>query len=185
MIKRTLTIAALAALTVAAPAVAQDATGTVDINGSVAERCLFTTPSATIWAGELAKGGTDVNAGRLNPAVLNGQKRTLVGWCNGTASTISVEAEELLNTNFTGTAPTGFTRRIDYTATADANGASAWDSSLAAGAGDSEDVGIFTGNVDVTISAASAPGDNLLIAGDYSGQVLVTLSPNISLQPAL
>ena len=85
-----------------------------------------------------------------------------------------------MNSDFTGTAPSGFTRRIDYTATAGANGASAADTSTAAGAGQASDVGIFTGDVVVTLSSSSAPNDAMLIAGAYAGQVLVTLSPNIS-----
>lgn len=180
MMKRIVGAAAVAASLTAVPALAQDATGTVAIDGSVAERCLFTTPSATISVGELSKSGTDTNAGRLNPAKLNGEKRTLVGWCNGTASTIAVEAQPLLNTDFTGTAPSGFTRRIDYSATAGANGASAADTSTAAGAGQASNVGIFTGNVEVTLSSSATPNDSMLIAGAYAGQVLVTLSPNIS-----
>ena len=76
MMKFTLGPAIVVASLTAAPALAEDATGTVAIDGSVAERCLFTTPSATISVGELSKGGTDTNAGRLNPAKLNGQSRT-------------------------------------------------------------------------------------------------------------
>lgn len=180
MIKAIIAATAVSAAICASPAFAQNATGTVSIDGSVADRCLFTGPSATISVGELAKSGTDSDAGRLNPAKLDGESRTLVGWCNGTAATIAVEAEPLLNVDYTSTAPTGFTRRIDYSATALANSVSANDSSLVAGSGDAEDIGIFTGNVVVTLSDSSAPGGALLIAGAYQGQVVVTLSPNIS-----
>jgi len=82
----------------------------------------------------------------------------------------------------TGTAaPTGFDNRVDYTATAAANSASASDSSLVAGAGTPSTVGLFTGNILVTLSAASSPTSGLMVAGGYGGNVVVTLAPSIAL----
>jgi hypothetical protein len=155
-------------------------TGTVTINGSVADRCLFTTPSALIALGELTNGGGAADAGKLDPSRVNGQNRTLVGWCNGTAATIGVEAQPLLNADYTGPALNGFDSRVDYTATARANGVNASDSSTAATPGIPTAVGLFTGNVVVRLSAASTPTNGLLVAGNYGGQVLVTLAPNVS-----
>lgn len=183
MNKLTIALAALASTTLASPALAVtpvgDSTGTVTINGSVADRCLFTTPNETITLGELSLSGTDTNAGKLDASVIDSQSATLVGWCNGTSATMTVEAEAIVNTDYLTTPPTGFARVIDYTATAEANSVSASDSSTDDGAGSAEDVGIFTGEVVVTLSASSA-GSNLLVAGAYSGQVLVTLSPSIT-----
>ena len=159
-----------------APAAAQT-TGTVAVDGRVAGRCLFTTPSATISVGEMALPGTDTTAGKLNTAVINGQSRKLVGWCNGSASTMSVETQALVNSGFAPVAPVGFDKRVDYTATAVAGTVSANDSSLTTGAGAASPLGLFTGEVAVTLSAASSPTSGLLIAGGYLGQVLVTLSP--------
>jgi hypothetical protein len=166
----------------AIPAAAQT-TGTVNVDGSVAGRCLFTTPSATISVGEMAVQGTGSTAGKLNAAVIEGQTRTLVGWCNGSASTMSVETLPLMNTGFAPAAPTGFDKRVDYTATAVANAVSADDSSIAGGAGAASTVGLFTGDVAVTLSGASSPTGGLLVAGTYQGQVIVTLSPAIDLPP--
>jgi len=164
----------------AAPASAQS-TGTVNINGSVADRCLFTTPSATISVGELAQPGSGTNAGRLDASKLDGQTRNLVGWCNGTAATMSVEALPLLNIDFTAAAPTGFDRRVDYSAAALANAATATDTSVGTpGGGSAVSVGMFTGNVSVTLSGSSSPTSGLLVAGTYQGQVIVTLTPNVS-----
>jgi len=172
--KKTLLLASAVALAgFAAPAMAQS-TGTVSIDGSVADRCLFTTDSQTISAGELA--GTD---GKLDTSKLDGQNRTLVGWCNGTAATMSVEAQPLLNVDFTGTLPSGFNDRVDYTATATANSLDATDDSTVAGAGTAVNVGVFSGDVKVALSGSTA-GGNLLVAGGYQGQVLVTLTPNVS-----
>ena len=160
----------------ATPVLAQsaDSTGTVSIDGTVAGRCLFTTPSATISLNELALSGSDSSAGRLNAAAVNGANATLVGWCNNAAAGMTVQAFPLLNTAASGT---GFTNRVDYTAGATANAAVGTDSSLVAGSGTQVAVGLFAGDIVVDLSAASAPGNALLVAGTYNGSVEVTLSP--------
>ena len=156
-----LAVAAALAVATALPAAAQTATGNVAINGSVGDRCQFTLPSDVINAGELSQQGSGSNAGKLDPSKLDGQTRTLQGWCNGTAATMSVEA--LL------------TRRMDFV--------KATDTSVTDGAGTSVPVGMFTGDVQVTLSNSSSPTAGLLVAGDYSGQVLVTLTPSVTPAP--
>lgn len=163
-----------------APAMAQLATGVVEIDGRVADRCLFTTPSDAISIDELALAGTGTQAGRLDVAKINGQTRTLVAWCNGTAATVSVEALPLTNRSFSGIAPTGFDTRINYSADAVANRVTATDTSIAPGPGTTVSVGLFTGDVVVNISGASTPTNGLLVAGAYSAKIIVTLTPNVS-----
>ena len=175
-----LAVAAVLAASAALPAAAQNATGTVAINGSVAGRCQFTLPNDVINAGELSQQGSGSNAGKLDTSKLNGQTRTLQGWCNGTAATMSVEAQRLVNTTFTTTPPAGFDRVVNYDATAAANSANATDTSVTDGAGTPVPVGLFTGDVVVTLSNSSSPTAGLLVAGDYSGQVLVTLTPAVA-----
>ena len=163
----------------ASPALAQDSTGTVDVTGSVAGRCLFTTPNDAIILGELALGGSDTNAGKLNAAVVNNAPAAeLVGWCNNSAATMEVLATPLVNV---ADAADGFTNLIDYTATATANDIPASDSTTTEGAGDPADVGMFTGTVTVDLSDAATDG-GILVAGDYAGQVTVTLKPNFAPQ---
>lgn len=164
-------------LLIGVPALAQDATGTVAIDGSVAGRCLFTTPNATISLGELALAGSDDNAGRLDAGKVNTKNATLVGWCNSAAAGISVEAFPLLNAASGGA---NFTNRVDYTASGAASSATATDTTLTTGAGTTQSVGLFSGNVVVTLSAASAPSNALLVAGDYTGSVKVTLTPSFT-----
>lgn len=169
--RKLLALAALPAILAASPALAQSgATGTVTIDGSVAGRCMFTLPNATISLGELSLSSN----GRLDVSKVNGRSATLNGWCNGTASTMSVTTTQLTNTV---TATTGFDNRVDYTGTAVANAASASDSSLTAGAGTAVTVGQFSGDVVVTLSAASSPTNGLMVAGSYTGNVQVTLTP--------
>ncbi|MGC1271879.1 MAG: hypothetical protein WA842_14910 [Croceibacterium sp.] len=170
-------LAAGAALVLATPAAAQDATGTVTIGGTVAGRCMFTVGNDAIIIPELAQTGTSATAGRLDPATVNGQSRTLRGWCNNAAAGMTVEAFPLLNAAATAT---GFTNRVNYTATATANGFSANDTSLVAGLGSTVSVGMFTGDILVGLSDASAPADALLVAGAYTGRVEVTLTPTFT-----
>ncbi|HET9629171.1 MAG TPA: hypothetical protein VFP14_06770, partial [Novosphingobium sp.] len=58
-------LAASAAIATPAFAAAND-TGTVTVSGTVAGRCLFTTNAQTITVTELAKSGSDANAGKLD-----------------------------------------------------------------------------------------------------------------------
>ncbi|KHK93551.1 hypothetical protein [Novosphingobium malaysiense] len=167
-----LILAAAPLALLASPASAQDATGTVSIDGSVAARCLFTTPSATISLGEMAQSGTGNSAGTLDTSKVDGKSATLVGWCNSTAATMTVQANALTNG---ATAATGFTNRVDYSATANANSVDATDDSTDALPGAAADVNMFSGDVQVTLSNSSATG--LLVAGGYSGSVEVVLSP--------
>lgn len=163
------------------PAFAQAAVeGDVTINGSVADRCLFTLPSQVINLGELSLPGTDANAGRLDPAKVNGANATLQGWCNGAAATMKVEALPIVNTSFTSSPASGFDRIVNYTATATANTFSATDQSGVAGAGSEVGVGMFTGPIPVVLSAPGTPGGGILVAGNYQGLVKVTLTPNTS-----
>lgn len=157
----------------ASPAMAQSAVdGTVDINGSVAGRCMFTVPNKTISLGEISLASN----GKLDVSKVNGRNETLTGWCNNTTASMTVTSTALTN----GTsAPTGFDNRVDYTATAVTGSTSANDSSVTAGAGAASNVGLFTGDIVVTLSNASSPNNGLMVAGGYTGNVVVTLTPTV------
>ena len=172
MRKRILLSAPLALM--ASPAMAQSTsvTGTVDINGSVAGRCMFTVPSKTISLGEISLAAD----GKLDVSRVNGRNETLTGWCNNTTASMTVTSTALTNST---TAPTGFDNRVDYTATAVTGSTSANDTSLTAGAGAASNVGLFTGNIVVTLSNASSPTNGLMVAGTYNGNVVVTLTPTV------
>lgn len=157
----------------ASPAMAQTAVdGTVNINGSVAGRCMFTVPNKTISLGEISLASN----GKLDVSKVNGKSETLTGWCNNTTASMTVTSSPLLNGT---TAPTGFDNRVDYTATAVTGSTSANDTSVTAGAGAASNVGLFTGDIVVTLSNASSPTSGLMVAGGYSGNVVVTLTPTV------
>lgn len=146
-------------------------TGNVDIDASVAPKCLFTGDNpVALHLGELATA-----VGNLDTSKVNNQSVTLNGWCNSAGSKMHVEATKLALTPAITPNPTGFVQQVDYTATAVANSQSATDDTTVSGPGSDVTVGIFTGQVPVTLTNASAVG--LLIAGAYLGTVTVTLSP--------
>lgn len=164
-------IAALA-LGGAAPVLAQ-ATGEVDVNGFVEDRCQFTTiGDSVIELGEIS--GDD---GRLDEAAVDAGTATLQGWCNGSAATIVVEALPLINA---ASGAANFDKRVDYRATTTAGSAAPIDDSTDAGAGAEVALGLFSGDIVVDISNAASPNDGLMVAGDYVGSIVVTLTPNTS-----
>ena len=177
---RSLISLALPLIAAATPALAADpVSGTVALSGSVAGRCLFTTPQQTIALGELAQAGSGATAGKLDATRINGQTTNLVGWCNNVGSSMAVTATELTST--TSAPNASFDNRVDYTASASANGVDASDSSVTAGAGGSTSVNVFAGSIGVTLSGAATPNNGVLVAGSYTGNVTVTLSPNVVL----
>ncbi|MGA0602872.1 hypothetical protein ACO2Q3_19340 [Caulobacter sp. KR2-114] len=146
-------------------------TNIVNIDATVAAKCLFTGESpVSLHLGELATA-----VGNLDTSKVDNQSVTLNGWCNSAGSQMHVEATRLSLTPAIVPNPTGFVQQVDYTATAVANGHNATDDTSISGPGTDVNVGIFTGQVPVTLSNASAVG--LLIAGSYQGTVTVTLSP--------
>ncbi len=156
----------------ASPALAQTVDGKVDITGSVAGRCMFTVPSKTIELGEISLASN----GKLDVSKVNGRNETLTGWCNNTTASMTVTSTALTNGT---TAPTGFDNRVNYTATAVTGSTTASDTSTVAGAGAPSSVGLFSGNIVVTLSDASTPNNGLMVAGAYSGNVVVTLTPTV------
>lgn len=172
--------AALATVTLA-PALALAApvasvTGTVNVNGSVAARCQFTNGgTATINLGELSNTATS----EFDHTTVDGKQATLTGWCNGSGSTMSVHADPLVNSAVTPP-NASFSNHVDFTATAGANSQTTSRSSTLAGSSTPVNVGIFTGNITVTLSAsASNPVPPAkLVAGAYAGDVIVTLAPS-------
>ncbi len=168
--------AAIAVAAVATPSFAAPVTGTVDITGSVAPRCKFTTANAEVLLGELA----DNANGGLNATIVNGNLRTLKGWCNNAAATVSVKATAITGDQpVTSGAEASFTNTINFTATAVANGKPPFtDDSTDADAGLAQNVNMFSGDIEVTLSGADAAG-KLLVAGDYTGKVEVILSPTV------
>jgi hypothetical protein len=174
-----------ASLTIGAPAWAQTtgtgttSTGTVTVTGNVPALCHggTLTGGSTIDLGVLS----DTSTGLLRTD-LPAPSRTLTGAFCSTRSVISVEATPLLSQNATGTPPSGFSRTVNYRATA-----SGWTDTAAVfvtGAGSnpaaSQNRGTaFQGNIAITLdNFLTGGGTALRLVADplYRGAVTVTLS---------
>jgi hypothetical protein len=167
-----LTLLTGVALLAASPAFAQTSvTGTVNVTGFVESKCQFASPgSESIDVGKM-----NADTGVLDPTRINGQAKILKVWCNQASASMEVEALPLLNTASAGA---GFSNRVDFTATAKLGAAVPNDTSTTAGAGTPQNVGLSSGDIEVTLSGAATAGGPLLVAGKYDGKVLVTLRPN-------
>jgi len=174
----------LAGLAAAMPAFGADgsASTSVTITGSAAKVCALGPASAsTLNVGALV----NLSDGTLAP--ISEQFTTINNsWCN-TASTIGIIATPLVAQNYTATPPAGFTRAVNYKATA-----SGWTSPAAAFTTTGNSSGGGNGTtpasvpatdpvaqqITVTVSNFATPGTgNRLVADtNYSGQITVTLA---------
>lgn len=162
------------------PAASAVATQTLNVIGSVPTQCVggtITGGSATFDLGVL----TDTTTGLLRTD-LAAPARVLSGSFCTSRSTITVAASPIAAQTFTATAPAGFARTVDYTATA-----AGWTTTPASfgtaaatnpAATQTRDTA-FTGDITVGIgSFATTGGSNLRLVADtnYSGTVTVTLT---------
>ncbi|MBT2133027.1 hypothetical protein KK137_01665 [Croceibacterium sp. LX-88] len=186
MKKSVATLIFAAAAIVGTPAMAQSASGTVVVNGTVAAKCSATDPiSGTINLGELAK--ADGTVDKAFAGATNGLSRNFTVRCNGTNPNLSVEARSLVNTAATNS-PNGYTNTVDYSAKLAAKGAKGTttaitDLSLNSGAttgriGDR--LAAEANNVTLTIlDGITSNSTAILEAGSYTGSVdiIITAAP--------
>lgn len=167
----------------AAPAFAQ-ASGSVDVSGTVAARCSAVTPlSGSITLGELAKTDGTVDTAFSNNT--GGLSRNFTVKCNGANPKVSVEAKPLINAAATTTAA-GYTNTVHYTATVVAMGAKGTnatiaDQSVTTGATSApinDRLAAVTNNIALTVGAgATSEATAILDAGTYAGKVEITIAP--------
>ena len=176
-------LTAAAALVSAQPAFAQ-ASGTVQVSGTVAAKCSAITPiSGTISLGELAAANGTVDgtfAGNVG-----GLTKQFSVRCTGANPNLSVKALPLVNAAVT-TPATGYTNTINYTATMTATKAGGGSTSLthvssntnATTGAIGDRLSAAANNVTLAISAGTtADAGAVLEAGTYSGSVALTVSP--------
>jgi hypothetical protein len=168
-----------------APAIAQTTeTGTVAVEGQVRPVCILGNPNpALVNLGQLSA-SSGPRTGRI--AVLPAQSVILpASYCNFAGSVVTVRATALTSSDTSAPQP-GFSRAVNYTATATnwasggstATSAALRDGSTATtnGAGATQPLPKVA-DVTLTLSSFTAPGDLILVAGNYSGTVVVTLGP--------
>lgn len=186
MDKKIFIVAPMLAFASAAFAQSSDtATGDVTVGGNVARLCVLGQPSPpSIDVGQMAEtSGTRV--GRLR--TIGTQSVTLPGsFCNFAGSAVSVAATALV-VNDTLTVQPGFARAVNFTASASNWAATPTDVTTTATAGGGTPSATGTGasqplpkiaDVRLDLTSFTAPADALLVAGTYSGLVIVTLGPD-------
>ncbi len=172
-------IASLTALAPSAQAAESDTKGPVPITGNVPILCSV----GTVTGGDnIFDVGllTDTTTGRLLPNLSAPPRIIAASYCN-TRSQISISATPMAAQSYTTTPPDGFSRLVDYTATA--TGWSTVPASYATGAATNPQSSqlrntAFGGDITVSISDFATNGGNALrlVSDDaYRGTVTVTL----------
>ena len=176
------TLAACLIAGAASPAAAQsttDTAGPFPVTGNVPALC---TGGTVAGSGSFDLGVLiDTSTGLLRTD-LSAPPQVVTGAFCSARSTISISATPLLTVNNTGTPPSGFSRRVDYNATA-----SGWTTtpavfSTAAAANPGavqERETAFQGDITVAVDAFSTGGGNalrLVADTEYEGAVVVTLA---------
>lgn len=169
------------AMTGSLPAMAQSDTDSQELNvvGNVPNLCS---------GGTLTGGGTfdlgvliDTSTGLLRTDIV-APTQTLVGSFCSTRSTINVEATPLLAQNFTVTPPDGFSRRVDYTASAAGwtDNPAIFSTATATNADASQTRNSpYSGEIAVSLSGYTTNGGNrqrLVADTSYLGLVTVTIT---------
>lgn len=185
--------AALLGLAVAPAVMAQTVTGTVNVTGSVAAKCVVITGGAggsfsgSIPLGELA--GTD---GTLSSTLSGSTNAAPAGStqfrvnCNSVAPKVTISSTRLALTP-SASAPTGYTGVIDYTAALDASLSSgstqtvAYVTAAALPAATvqalSSSLANTANNLTVKAYALNTGAGDLLMAGNYASVISITIEP--------
>jgi hypothetical protein len=173
------------AILVAMPAMAQNSDQeTVQIGGQVAPLCILGTPSQTmVNLGQLI----DTSGPRVGKLTTISNRTIMMpgSFCNYANSAITVDATALRAADASTPQP-GFARAVNFNAAVSGwatPNASATTAASAAGANPTaSNIGGTQptpklNDVTLTLSAYAVPSDLLLVAGGYTGQVVITLGP--------
>ncbi|CAM3095905.1 hypothetical protein SPAN111604_03465 [Sphingomonas antarctica] len=191
--KKFLMIGAAAASAMAMPATAQTVTGTINITGTVTAKCTIVGgATATTYVATRDLGELDQADGTLEASATLATRFGVAGTtapafrvvCNSAAPQITVDANPLVNGAAT---PTGYNNTVNYIAHVAVNRA---DSTT--GTFDNATTGAATGPAAVGGPISGAAGNNVtvtadtfstptaaapLVAGAYTGNIVVTISP--------
>jgi type 1 fimbria pilin len=186
MMKKFAFLAAATAAVLATPAMAQNVTGTITLNGTVASKCTVTSAPAgatfaqTVNFGELAQADGTLRSGLSTDFSATPVQATVV--CNTATPKISVDANPMVNV---AAAATGYANTINYTANVAVTTTTATNSfsnATTAAAGAATAIGgplaNSPNNVVVTTTGYATPnGTDILVAGSYTGNIVIVISP--------
>lgn len=187
--RSTTSLLALALAVSAGPAFAQASdtdTADVTINGRVTPLCVLGEPSqALVDLGQMV----ETSGGRVGRIAQIADQNVMLpdSFCNFAGSTATIDATALVETSAaTAAVPAGFARAVNFTADVGTwGGGSAVTTTAAIATGANADASGTSAiqstprltDLTVVLSDFTAPSDKLLVAGDYSGLVRVTLGP--------
>ena len=179
-------LAAAACVALATPAMAQNVTGTITLKGNVTAKCSVTPGNGNTFAEtvdflELAQPNGTLRTGLSTD--FGTRSATIV--CNTGTPKIAVDANPLATG---GTAPTGYSNTINYTASVAVN-------TTAANAGPFSNATTATpltattigggslanaaSNINITTTGyGTTNASDILVAGAYTGNIVVVISPN-------
>jgi hypothetical protein len=191
--KRVLLVAAAtaAASVLAGQTSAQTLNGNVVVTGSVASKCSVVdagTPGAgSDFGGTIALGALDAADGTLKTSLSGSTAGAAVGTtqfrvnCTKTGATVTLDANPLTTA---GAATTGYTNSVAYNADLVANLASGGPDTFTNNTANPATSGTLSGalanaanNLTVKVYGLSTPAGAILVAGAYSGNVAVTVTP--------
>ena len=181
---------AASAIAFASPAMAQTVTGTVNITGTVAPKCLVVPGSGSSFTANVALGELSQADGRLATdlaarfVAAGGAALEARVVCTTPAPTIAVDATAIATS---APADAGYDNSIDFTANVavtTVSGSATFTNSSAAAALAATPIGGRLANngannivITATDFATGNVNDLLVAATDYSGQIVVVISP--------
>ena len=184
---------AASTVAVATPAFAQNATGTVNITGTVGDKCQVTpvaggnyVTSRDLLELTQADGTLEASATLATRfGVAGSTAPTFRVVCTTAAPKVSVSASPLLHGTVGLQAPAeGYTGTINYTAGVKVSTVAGTENVSDTTAAGSTDLTLASrlaasgNNLEITTTAFNTAASALLNAGSYSGQIVVTVSPN-------
>ena len=185
--KKILTLALLASAAIATPALAQSASGTVAVIGTVAGKCTAITPiTGTITLNEMANSAGTVISGFTNATGTLTRSFSVI--CTSSNASITVSSTNLVNSADATTA-NGYTGTVHYTSTLTAQKAGGGaDASAVYTSADALPTATTVSladrlknaakNVTVTVSnGATTNATDLLKAGTYNSTITITVAP--------
>lgn len=177
---------AASAVAIATPAAAQNASGSVIVNGTVAAKCTALPDlDDTITLNELALANGTVDSAFSSNS--GGLTRSFTVKCTGATPSITVSSNSLNNAT-SNTTENGYTGRVHYTSTLVADKATTGTATAAYTSADALPVATTTNlgaplknaadNVRVTVSAGTTTNaSDLLKAGSYTSTISIIVSP--------
>ena len=181
-------ISLVAALALIAPVAAHAANSdqkSVPVTGNVASLCVLGTPTpASVDVGQMAQ-TSGVNTGRI--ATIAAQNVSLPNsFCNYAGTQLTVQGSAMVAAD-TSAVQSGFSRAVNFTSTVTTWASTPATVTTAAAADGSTPTASASGgtlctpkltNLNLALSNFTAPSNNLLVAGGYTGSVTITLGPS-------